>query len=334
MKRFSFIAAGLVAVMITLNTSAQTGIEKRVITALGPGESLVYGENCFILSRNPESISFVTVVKSGSEKQYFCYGKDGKKVGPVKSPDPSYWSACADNKVDNCVVNNEPNMAGIEKFMDPDGSLTFQGKKFGPEGQPILYNISSGQQNIYAISLTPEMKMVYFDNTGRTVDISGMPEQIIVSPDGKSSFVKVKGSLNPFDPEDMQKMINDPEESNNPKVFLFGIDGKKYGPYGASEFNDTWFTSSGQWIMYMNSEIYLNGKVLFKVDGYVSKCDIWINKTGDDYAWANYEKITFKNGTAFTAPLSIEYDVENGKGTLKWLALEEGKSLVFYNKPF
>jgi hypothetical protein len=225
-------------------------------------------------------------------------------------------------------------MAGIEKFMDPDGSLMFQGKKFGPEGQLILYNISSGQQNIYAIALTAEMKMIYFDNTGRKIDITGMPEQIIVSPDGKTSFVKVKGSLNPFDPEDMQKMINNPEESNNPNVFLYGIDGSKYGPYSASSFSDTWFTSSGQWIMYINSEIYLNGKVLFKLDEYVSKCDIWINKTGDDYAYANYEKIIFKNGTTFTAPLSIESVIENGKGYLKWLALENSKDLVFYKKPF
>jgi hypothetical protein len=178
------------------------------------------------------------------------------------------------------------------------------------------------------------MKMLYFDNTGRKIDITGMPEQIIISPDGKASYVKVKGSLNPFDPEAIQQMINNPEEANNPKVFLYGIDVTKYGPYPSADFRDTWYTPSGQWIMFIGSEIYLNGKLLFKTDDYVSLCDIWISKSGTDYAWANYEYIFFKDGTKYTAPLVIKNVVENGKGYLKWISLEEGKSIVRYKKPF
>jgi hypothetical protein len=334
MKKIRFITSSLFVAILALNSPAQTDIEMRVIATLGPGETLAHDEDCFILDKNPESISFVTVVKSGNERQYYCYGKDRKKVGPVKSPDPSYWADCSDKVVDNCMVNNDANMAGFEKYMSQDGSITFGGKKYGQYGQPILYNMSKDEKHLYAIALSEDKKMTYFDNTGQKVEITGMPEQIIISPDGITSFVKVKGSLNPFDPDAIQKMINDPEETNNPKVFLIGIDGNKYGPFSASSFNDTWFTPSGQWIMLINSEIYLNGKVLFKTDGYVSKCDIWINKAGDDYAWANYENIIFKNGTKFTAPLAIESVTENGKGYLKWLSLEKGKDLVFYKKQF
>jgi hypothetical protein len=334
MKRIRFISSSLFVALLALNSPAQTGIEMRVIATLGPGETLAHDEDCFILDKNPESISFVTVVKNGNERQYYCYGKDGRKTGPVKSPDPSYWADRGDKVVDNCMVNNDANMAGYEKYMSPDGSITYEGKKYGPYGQPILYNMSADEKRLYAIALSADKKMTYFDNTGQKVEITGMPEQIIISPDGKTSFVKVKGSLNPFDPDAIQKMINDPEETNNPKVFLIGIDGNKYGPFSASSFNDTWFTPSGQWIMFINSEIYLDGKVLFKTDGYVSKCDIWINEAGDDYAWANYENIIFRNGTKFTAPLVIESVVENGKGYLKWLALEKGKDLVFYKKQF
>jgi len=335
MKKNYFLTLLFFVVLFAINLPAQTGVEKKIIATLGPGETLANSENCFLLNKNPEYISFVTVAGSGSDKQYFCYGKDGKRTGPVKQPDAAYWAECADNVVDNCVSDDQPDLTGMEKYLDPnDGSILFKGKKFGPYGQIILFNMSPDEQYIYAIALSAEMKMLYFDNTGRKVDITGMPEQIIISPDGKTSYVKVKGSLNPFDPEALQKMINDPEETNNPKVFLFGIDGNKYGPYPSSSFNDTWFTPSGQWVIYANSEIYLNGKLLFKVDEYVSRCDIWISTTGTNYAWANYEKIMFRDGSSFIAPLTIEYIVENSKGYLKWISLEDEKNLVFYRRPF
>ena len=59
--------------MWTIQLPGQTAIEKKVIATLGPGENLANGENCFLLDKNPESISFVTVVGSGSSKQYYCY---------------------------------------------------------------------------------------------------------------------------------------------------------------------------------------------------------------------------------------------------------------------
>jgi hypothetical protein len=334
MKNIRSITSCLFFAILALGSQSQNGVEKSVIATLGPDEALAHGEDCFILGRNPESISFVTVVTNGSEKQYYCYGKDRIKSGPFKSPDPSYWKDCSDKVTDNCMVNNDANMTGFEKYLSPDGAITYEGKKYGPYGQVILYNMSADQKGIFAIALSSEMKLIFFDNTGRKVDITGMPDQIIISPDGKSSYVKVNGTLNPFDPEALQKMVNDPEETNNPKIFLYSINGSKYGPYNSSSFTDTWFTPSGQWIIFANSEVYLNGKILFKPVDYVSKCDIWINKTSEDYAYANYEKIIFKNGTSFTAPLAIEQVTENGKEYLKWLSLENGNELVFYKKAF
>ena len=281
MKRNGYFVFTLIAIMIALDSAAQTGVEKKTLATFAPGETLVYGEDCLILDQSPESVSFVTVVKNGSEKQYYCYGKDGNKIGPVKEPDKSYWAECAGKPVEDCVPDNQKYGSGYEKYIDQrDGSIMFNDTKYGPYGQLILFNMSEGEQSIYAIALTPEKKMLYFDNTGRKVEITGMPEQIIISPDGKTSYVRVKGSVNPFDPDAFAIMADNPDEFNNPKVYLFGIDGSKYGPYTSSSFNDTWFTPSGQWIIYANSEVLLGGKVLFKVDGSVSKCDIWISNTG------------------------------------------------------
>jgi hypothetical protein len=313
----------------------QSGIEKKIIATLGPGETLAYGENCFLLGQDPEIISFVTVVGSGSAKQYYCYGKDGAKTGPVKSPDPKYWADCKDKKAEDCIPNDDQNMTGMEKYIDwTDGSINFQGKKIGPYGQVLYFNISKNEQSVYAIALSPEQKLIYFDNTGRKLEINGSPEQIIVSPDGKRSFVKVNGSLNPFDPASLQKMIDNPEESNNPKVFLVSIDGTKLGPYPSSSYHDAWFTDEGRWIIYNDADISVDGKVLFKTSSYISPCDLWINSSGTDYAWANYEKLTFKDGAIFTAPLEVKYSTSGGKGYLRWVSLEDGKNIVFYKKPF
>ena len=71
----------ILTVLLSINLSAQTGVEKRIVATLGPGEILAYDEDCFILDQNPEQISFVTFITKGSEKEYYCYGKDGKKTG-------------------------------------------------------------------------------------------------------------------------------------------------------------------------------------------------------------------------------------------------------------
>jgi hypothetical protein len=333
-KNFLF-AIGLFIMLFPINSIAQTGIEKKIIATLGPGENIANGENCFLLNKDPESISFVTVVNESSGKQYYCYGKDGKKTGPVKQPDVAYWAECADEKMEDCIPNDDPNVPEMEKYLDySDGSISFQGKKYGPFGQIVSFFLSSDGQNFYAVALNSEMKILFIDNAGRKVELIGIPDQVIISPDGEKAFANVKGSINPFDPEALQKMMNNPEEMNNPKINLIGIDGSKYGPYTSDSFSDAWFLPSGQLVIYANSEISLDGKVLFKSEEYISKCDIWISNNGKDYAWANYEYLMFSDGKKFVAPLVIRYVEAGGKGFLKWISLEDGKSMVFYKKPF
>lgn len=331
-RRLIMICVALIALEVVSN--AQTAAERKVIATLGPGETLVYGENCFHIDRSPESISFVTVVGSGSEKQYYCYGKDGTRTGPVKSPDPKYWTDCQDKKAEDCIPNDEQNMTGMEKYIDwTDGSINFQGKKIGPYGQMLFFNISKNEQYIYGIALSVDQKLIYFDNTGRKVELNGSPGQIIVSPDGKRSFVRVDGSLNPFDPATVQKMMDNPAEFNDPKVFLCSIDGTKLGPFSSSSFHDAWFTDDNRWVVCNDNDILLDGKQLFRASSYISPCDLWISSNGSDYAWANYENIFFKDGSKFPAPIEISYTTVSGKNYLKWLTLEEGKNLVLYKKP-
>lgn len=314
---------------------AQVNPEKKILATLSPGETIANGENCFLLSKNPESISFVTVTGSGNSKQYYCYGKDGKKTGPVAKPDESYWSECQDINLEDCIANHEPNVPNPEEYIDY-GTMTvkFQGKNYGPFGQILMFYISENEQNFFAVALSNDMKIIFFNKNNRKIELSGMPDEVIVSPDGQRAFAVVKGSLNPFDPESMQKMMANPEEMNNPKINLVGIDGSKFGPYTNDSYTDAWFISSGKLVIYNNSEISLESKLLFRSEEHISKCDLWVSNNGKDYAWADYEYLYFSDGTKFTAPLSILYTQTGATGTLKWISLEEGKNLTYYKRAF
>ena len=335
MKIMKKTAFTLLFALCSMYLVAQVPAEKKIIATLDAGETLANGEDCFLLDENAESFSFVTVTGSGSSKQYFCYGKDGQKNGPVKQPDASYWADCNDIDEEDCIPNDEPRQGNLEECVDwATGAVKFNGNTYGPYGQIIIFFISDDESSFYAVALSMEMKIIFFDNHDRKVELTGMPDEIIISPDGQKAFAKVKGSINPFDPDAAQKMMDNPEEMNNPKINLYGIDGSKFGPYASGDFSDAWFIPSGQLVIYCNSEVSLDGKLLFKSEDYISPCDIWIGNNGKDYAWANYENLFFSDGTRFVAPLVINFVKSGGKGYLKWISLEEGKNLVLYKKPF
>ena len=335
MKTLIFLTFALLFTLCSLHTCPQSTPEKKLIATLGPGESMANGEDCLMLDKNPESFSFVTVVGSGSSKQYYCYGKDGSKTGPVKQPDPSYWAGREEVNAEDCIANKEPKQGDLQQYIDwGSGSVKFQGKTFGPYGQVMMFYLSEDEQNFYAVALSAEMKVIFFDKNNHKIELVTLPEQVLISPDGTKAYALVKGTINPFEPDAVQKMMDHPEETNNPKIHLFGIDGTKLGPYTSGDFNDAWFVSSGKLVIYNNREISLDGKILFKSDDYISKCDIWISNNGKDYAWANYENLIFSDGTKYVAPLVINYVETAGKGYLKWLSLENKKDLLFYKKAF
>jgi len=334
MKIIITSAISLLFALSPMLLSAQ-GIEKKIIATLGPGEKIVHGENCLLLDKNPEAISFVTVVTSGSTKEYYCYGKDGQKTGPVAKPDASYWEGCQEVNLEDCIANHECNVTNIQDYMDwGSGSVKFHGKLYGPYGQIMRLCISEDDQNFYAVAIDAEMKIKFFDKNGRTVDLGGVPEDLIISPDGTKAFAVLKGEINPFDPESMAKIMANPEEYNNPKIKLVGIDGTIYGPYVSNNYNDAWFVPTAKLVIYGNQEVSLDGKLLFKSQDYISKCDIWVSSNGKDYAWANYENLIFSDGTKYTAPLSIKYISVGGQASLKWVSLDNEKYLTLYSRPF
>jgi hypothetical protein len=335
MKTHAFICSILLLALFPALCFSQVSPERKLIATLSPGEFITNSESCFFLDKDPAYISFVTYIGSGDSKQYYHYGNDGKKTGPFKSPDPSLWAQRNNENIEDCLAETEPKQGEPEKYIDfTTGSVKFKGKNYGPYGQLTSFFLSEDEQNFYATALSEEMKITFFDNRNRNVELVTLPDKVLISPDGSRSYALVKGSINPFDPDAAQKMMSNPEEMNNPKINLVGIDGSKFGPYTSDTFTGAWFSPSGKLVVYNNHEISLEGKLLFKSDDFISKCDIWVSNNGKDYAWADYEHLMFSDGTKFVAPLVISYTETGGKGFLKWIALEEGKHVVLYSKVF
>lgn len=335
MKTRNYLYSIALAALLPMVALTQSGLEKKTIATFGPGETLAYSESCFRLDLPSETFSFVTMTGSGDSKQYYCYGKDGSKTGPVKKPDPSYWAGRDEMKEDKCPADAVTHMAGMAEYADlGTGTVNFKGKTYGPHGTIIYFAQPDDEQSFFAVAMTAEMKLMGFDNFGRRIDLSGMPEDILVSPDGKNAVAKVRGSKSPLDLDYFQYIMDHPEEASNPGIFFYGFDGRNWGPYPSSSFRDAWYTESGQLVIFANPEVYLDGRLLGKTGTSVAACDLWISPDGKSFAWANYETLAFSDGSTYSAPLVLARTEENGRQILKWLTLEEGKNLVFYQRPW
>jgi hypothetical protein len=166
---------------------------------------------------------------------------------------------------------------------------------------------------------------------GRKVAVGGMPEEFKFSPNGLNAAVLCTGTLNHLDETlPPEKLIAD-----NEKKFIYTIDGKKYGPFstGFGEgYGEFWFASTGNDLYYeTGGQLYRNGVVLMKAS-WVDPCSFYPSPDGKKYALFSYEDIVFSDGQKFPSPLDILVFNKNGQTMFKWIALENKRDLVVYQR--
>jgi len=316
---------------------------RKLIYSLEPGEEILQPESAIVISATKESLTLV-LSKGKGEKGPFLVFKDGKKKGPFAdlkeamaaaypSQDDSagIFRDCADYTPDQGLIpqNAIPSTEGDESSGQ---TVVFKGKTFGPYLSVLAVMATpDGSRAYFAVNDKDKVWLICSD--GRKVFIASAPDTIKISPDGKNAIVACTGSLAP---SEMVKLITSQPEKYNAemnKKYVYTIDGKKFGPYGM-DFKDFWFSVGNNNFFFLDgNQLYMNGSptLTLKIEPF-SPCDFYPSADGKKYALFTLESLVFSDGKKSPFPLSIVTFPESGQTMIKWVALENNKDFVIYQR--
>jgi hypothetical protein len=316
---------------------------RKLIYSLEPGEEILQPESAIIISVSKQSLTLVLSKEKGGKGPFFVV-RNGTKKGPFAKLKEVMSAAyptqdesagisrdCADYTPDQTQLPQD-DVPSTETNESGGQTVVFKGKSFGPY-------LSVGE-----VLATPDGSRAYFIandkdrlwlicSDGRKVRIAGSPETLKISPDGKNAITACTGSLSPAESEELAAA--DPEKYNAEmnKKYVYTIDGKKFGPYGM-DFKDFWFSVGNNNFFFLDgNQLYMNGTatLTLKVDPF-SPCDFYPSADGRKYARFTLESLAFSDGKKYPFPLSIITFQEDGQTTIKWVALENNKDIVVYQR--
>jgi hypothetical protein len=344
MKRslfFTLLALVVLACLPALTQGQQPA--RRLIYSLEPGEEILQPESAIAVSATKESLTLVLAKGKGDKGPFFVF-RNGQKKGPFTklkeamaaaypSQDESagIFRDCADYNPDQGLLPPDA-MPSTEGDESSGQTIIFKGKTFGP------------YLSVFAVMATPDGSRAYFAvndkekvwlmcSDGRKVFIASAPDTIKISPDGKNAIVACTGSLPPA--EAVKLIAADPEKYNAEmnKKYVYTIDGKKFGPYGM-DFKDFWYSVGNNNFFFLDgNQLYMNGNptLTLKIEPF-SPCDFYPSADGRKYALFTLENLAFSDGKKYPYPLSVITFQEGGQTMLKWVALENKKDIVVYQR--
>ncbi len=331
------------AILIGLETFAQgPQPARKLIYSLEPGEELMQPESAIVISATKESAILVLAKGKGDKGPFFVFS-NGKKKGPFTSLKEAMSAAyesqdesagifreCADYSPDQGLVPQEviPSIEGDENSQ----TIVFKGKTFGP--YLSVFDVKAtpdGSRAYFAVNDKDKVWLICSD--GRKVFIASAPDTIKISPDGKNAIVACTGSLSPS--EAVKLIAAQPEKYNAEmnKKYVYTIDGKKFGPYG-TDFKDFWFSVGNNNFFFLDgNQLYMNGTptLAIKIEPF-SPCDFYPSADGRKYALFTLENLVFSDGKKYPFPLSIMTFQEGGQTMIKWVALENNRDIVIYQR--
>ena len=316
---------------------------RKLIYSLEAGEEIMQPESAIIISATKESLTLV-LSKGKGEKGPFLVFQNGKKKGPFAklkeamataypSQDDSagIFRDCADYTPDQGLLPPDavPSTEGDESSGQ---TVVFKGKTFGP--YLSVFDVKAtpdGSRAYFAVNDKDKVWLICSD--GRKVFIASAPDTIKISPDGKNAIVACTGSLSPS--EAVKLIAAQPEKYNAEmnKKYVYTIDGKKFGPYG-TDFKDFWFSVGNNNFFFLDgNQLYMNGTptLTLKIEPF-SPCDFYPSADGKKYALFTLENLIFSDGKKYPFPLSIITFQEGGQTMIKWIALENNKDIVVYQR--
>jgi hypothetical protein len=318
---------------------------RKVVYSLEPGEELLQPESAIFISADKESVILVLSKGKGGKNPPFFVVKNGNKKGPFnklvevmqagyddEDVSTSIYRDCADYTPDQTQLPGDavPSTEGDE---NGNQTVVFKGKTFGP-----YLSVSS-------VLATPDGSRLYFTanekdklwiicSDGRRVPIAGSPRDLKLSPDGKNAVVACSGSLSPAEEEKLAAADPEKFSAEMNKTYVYTIEGKKFGPYGM-DFKDFWFSVGNNSFFYLDgNQLYMNGSptIALKIEPF-SPCDFYPSADGRKYALFTVDSLNFSDGKKYPFPLKIITFPEGGQTMIKWVALENKRDFVVYQRP-
>jgi hypothetical protein len=316
---------------------------RKLVYSLAPGEEILQPESAIFISAAKDSVTLVLAKGKGENGPFFVF-KNGTKKGPFTklkevmaaaypSEDEStgIYRDCADYTPDQAQIPPDA-MATVETDDSGGQKVVFKGKTFGPYLSVFdVRGTPDGSRAYFAVNDQDKVWLMCSD--GRKVQIYSPPDTIKISPDGKNAVVACTGALSPSAAEKL--MAADPEKYNAEmnKKYVYTIEGKKFGPYGM-DFKDFWYSVGNNNFFYLDgNQLYMNGTptITLRIDPF-SPCDFYPSADGRKYALCTVESLAFSDGQKFPFPLSVITFPEGVQTIIKWVALENRKDIVVYQR--
>ena len=326
-------------VLAAMSPAQGPPVGRSVAYCLEPGEEIMLAESKIAVCVDSEDL--VLVISKGEEGPYFVF-RDGKKQGPFAKLEDA-MKAAYEGKKETCKKNRDcaeykpepaPEDTGISSESDEKGGqiLQFRGKTFGPH--LIIFSTRLTPDGARAYYTADDKDRAWFaDTDGRKTSFGGIPEDFKFSPDGKHAAVLCMGTLTMAETDKADSIPPEKLEENSNTMFLYTIDGKKFGPFD-KEFSSSsfWYPANSNDLYYeAGGQLHVNGTPFLKTD-WIDPCAFYPSADGKKYALFTYENIAFSDGIKFPSPLDIVVFQEKGNTVFKWIALENKKCLVVYKR--
>jgi hypothetical protein len=315
----------LIAVTIMFSLSLNAQQERKSLIKLDTGESLVMNESS-VFGIVSDSYCLITVKYVNSKPNFYKWTNQGK-TGPFTIDQITLCENISDPCSDNTeyVVPQEEN--NINSYQDEDGTyVELNGKKYGPYEMIMSLKINPAGSKIFLTASTGG-KNVFICTDGRSVELKGMPDLIMVSPNGNDAYVRTFGA---YSMSDLQNLAQGIDFTKMNEINFTGISGKKVGPF-QSESISSWYSKySDTWFLKVDEDIYTDG-ILWKAFSALYSNSFWfVDK--QHYANLNSEgQLIFSDGKTFDYPVCITSEKIGNIIILRWVAIESNE-VVLYKK--
>ena len=332
-----FLVLSAVAALLPAPSPGQTlSVDRVLIYSLEPGEEIMDAESMIAMSASVDEV--VLVLTKGPQGPFAVF-RDGKKSKPFANLDDAMKAAYAGTKGTpdrrRACASYKPgpapeNMLPWKDDVEGGQVVRFKGMTFGPF--VLAYSVTATPDGARAYYTANDKNNAVFGcSDGRKVAVGGIPGEYKFSPNGLNAAVLCQGTTNPLD----QSLPPEQVAASMDKKFIYTIDGKKFGPFktGFGEgYGDFWYASTGNDLYYeAEGQLFRNGVLLMKTP-WVDPCSFYPSADGKKYALFGYENVVFSDGQKFPSPLDIVVFTKNGQTMFKWIALENKRDLVVYQR--